>query len=120
MWRFYPQKKKRKISKIPSPDSEIHQSISLSGNSTDAALGHILDNATAVQRFELHDGIWRITFFLGRSDSQLYTDLSKLARRFLETNADSAGPGQIVPTRAYVEEFDEGNVRVKIRSGPEA
>lgn len=43
-----------------------------------------------------------------RADSQQYADLSKLARRFLETNANSAAPGQTGPTRAYVEEVVEG------------
>ncbi len=41
-----------------------------------------------------------------RADSQKYTDLNKLARRFLETNSDS-GTSQTVPTRAYIEEVVE-------------
>lgn len=42
-----------------------------------------------------------------RADSQKYTDLNKLAKRFLETNTDS-GTNQTVPTRAYIEEVVEG------------
>ncbi|XP_050219335.1 DNA repair protein RAD5B isoform X2 [Mercurialis annua] len=45
---------------------------------------------------------------LSRADSQQYSDLNKLAKRFLETNVDSATPGQTGPTRAYVEEVVEG------------
>ncbi|XP_015580945.2 DNA repair protein RAD5B isoform X2 [Ricinus communis] len=44
---------------------------------------------------------------LSRADSKQYTDLNKLARRFLETNADSAAREQTVPTRAYIEEVVE-------------
>lgn len=40
-----------------------------------------------------------------RGDAEKYTDLNKLARRFLETNGDSS---QKVPSRAYVEEVVEG------------
>lgn len=43
---------------------------------------------------------------MSRADSQKYTDLNKLARRFLETNSDS-GTSQTVPTRAYIEEVVE-------------
>lgn len=42
-----------------------------------------------------------------RGDSQEYADLNKLARRFLETNPDSATSNQKLPTRAYVEEVVE-------------
>ncbi|XAR49004.1 DNA helicase [Bertholletia excelsa] len=45
---------------------------------------------------------------MSRGDSQEYVDLNKLARRFLETNADSATSNQNAPTRAYVEEVVEG------------
>ncbi|KAK4586149.1 hypothetical protein RGQ29_023372 [Quercus rubra] len=44
---------------------------------------------------------------MSRADSQKYTDLNKLAKRFLETNTDS-GTNQTVPTRAYIEEVVEG------------
>ncbi|KAI8561032.1 hypothetical protein RHMOL_Rhmol04G0304300 [Rhododendron molle] len=44
---------------------------------------------------------------MSRGDSQEYADLNKLARRFLETNPDSATPNQKLPTRAYVEEVVE-------------
>lgn len=50
------------------------------------------------------------TFFLeicSRGDSQEYADLNKLARKFLETDPDSATPNQKLPTRAYVEEVVE-------------
>lgn len=43
-----------------------------------------------------------------RADSQKYTDLSKLARRFLETSSDCTTTKQTVPTHAYVEEVVEG------------
>ncbi|KAE9455433.1 hypothetical protein C3L33_12667, partial [Rhododendron williamsianum] len=42
-----------------------------------------------------------------RGDSQEYADLNKLARKFLETDPDSATPNQKLPTRAYVEEVVE-------------
>lgn len=42
-----------------------------------------------------------------RGDSQEYADLNKLARKFLETNPDSANPNQKLPTKAYVEEVVE-------------
>ncbi|KAJ9154191.1 hypothetical protein P3X46_027553 [Hevea brasiliensis] len=45
---------------------------------------------------------------MSRADSQQYADLSKLTRRFLETNANSAPPGQTGPTRAYIEEVVKG------------
>ncbi|KAG2722109.1 hypothetical protein I3760_02G114900 [Carya illinoinensis] len=45
---------------------------------------------------------------MSRADSQKYTDLSKLARRFLETNSNSTTANQTVPTHAYVEEVVEG------------
>ncbi|XP_059650897.1 DNA repair protein RAD5B [Cornus florida] len=45
---------------------------------------------------------------MSRSDSQEYSDLSKLARRFLEINPDSATSGQKVPSQAYIEEVVEG------------
>ncbi|XP_065861765.1 DNA repair protein RAD5B [Euphorbia lathyris] len=45
---------------------------------------------------------------LSRADSQQYTDLDKLARRFLEPNADSDIPRKGGPSRAYVEEVVEG------------
>ncbi|XP_040999651.1 DNA repair protein RAD5B [Juglans microcarpa x Juglans regia] len=45
---------------------------------------------------------------MSRADSQKYTDLSKLARRFLETNSNSTTTKQTVPTHAYVEEVVEG------------
>ncbi|KAL8104947.1 DNA repair protein RAD5B [Apium graveolens] len=44
---------------------------------------------------------------MSRGDSQEYTDLNKLAKRFLETNPDSANPSQ-VPSRAYIEEVVDG------------
>lgn len=47
-----------------------------------------------------------------RGDSQEYADLNKLAKRFLETNPESATPNHKLPTRAYVEEVVE-----EIRSG---
>ncbi|CAN4116553.1 unnamed protein product [Withania somnifera] len=43
---------------------------------------------------------------MSRSDTQEFTDLDKLARRFLETNPDSST--QKAPTPAYVEEVVEG------------
>ncbi|KAK2972984.1 hypothetical protein RJ640_022041 [Escallonia rubra] len=45
---------------------------------------------------------------MSRGDSQQFADLNKLARRFLETNPDSATSNQRAPTRAYVEEVVEG------------
>ncbi|OVA13929.1 SNF2-related [Macleaya cordata] len=45
---------------------------------------------------------------LSRGDSQKYADLNQLARQFLETNSNSDGGRQTVPTRAYVEEVVEG------------
>lgn len=42
-----------------------------------------------------------------RADSQKYTDLNKLAKRFLETSPDCAHPSQSVPSRAYIEEVVE-------------
>ncbi|KAF7145413.1 hypothetical protein RHSIM_Rhsim04G0188100 [Rhododendron simsii] len=49
---------------------------------------------------------------MSRGDSQEYADLNKLAKRFLETNPESATPNHKLPTRAYVEEVVE-----EIRSG---
>ncbi|OVA13931.1 SNF2-related [Macleaya cordata] len=43
-----------------------------------------------------------------RGDSQKYADLNQLARQFLETNSNSDGGRQTVPTRAHVEEVFEG------------
>lgn len=43
-----------------------------------------------------------------RGDSQQYSDLDKLARRFLETLPDSNTPNQSAPTRAYIEEVVDG------------
>ncbi|GAV82378.1 SNF2_N domain-containing protein/Helicase_C domain-containing protein/HIRAN domain-containing protein/zf-C3HC4_2 domain-containing protein [Cephalotus follicularis] len=42
---------------------------------------------------------------MSRADSQQYTDLNKLARRFLDNNSASTYPNQKAPTRAYVEEI---------------
>ncbi|XP_071940584.1 DNA repair protein RAD5B-like isoform X2 [Coffea arabica] len=50
---------------------------------------------------------------MSRSDTQEFADLNKLARRFLDTNPDSAT--QKIPSRAYVEEVVEG-----IRKGENA
>ncbi|XVF62919.1 hypothetical protein PTKIN_Ptkin09bG0047400 [Pterospermum kingtungense] len=44
---------------------------------------------------------------LSRADSQ-YSDLDKLARRFIETLPDSSIPNQNAPTRAYIEEVVDG------------
>nr|XP_017219977.1 PREDICTED: putative SWI/SNF-related matrix-associated actin-dependent regulator of chromatin subfamily A member 3-like 3 isoform X2 [Daucus carota subsp. sativus] len=44
---------------------------------------------------------------MSRGDSQEYADLNKLAKRFLETDPDSANPIQ-VPSRAYIEEVVDG------------
>lgn len=43
-----------------------------------------------------------------RCDTQKYADLEKLARRFFETNSESAPLKHNVPSRAYVEEVVEG------------
>ncbi|WCJ23977.1 DNA repair protein RAD5B [Euphorbia peplus] len=45
---------------------------------------------------------------LSRADSQQYTDLDKLAKRFLEPSTDPEIPRQGGPSRAYVEEVVEG------------
>ncbi|KAI3915685.1 hypothetical protein MKX01_015510 [Papaver californicum] len=45
---------------------------------------------------------------MSRGDSQKYADLNKLAMRFLGMNSNSDNRGQIVPSRAYVEEVVEG------------
>ncbi|KAI4342684.1 hypothetical protein MLD38_027277 [Melastoma candidum] len=45
---------------------------------------------------------------MSRGNSHEYTDLGKLARKFLETTADLAALNQIIPSRAYVEEVVEG------------
>ncbi|CAM8944151.1 unnamed protein product [Rhodiola kirilowii] len=45
---------------------------------------------------------------MSRADSQKYTDLTKLSRRFLETNADTPNPDSKLPNQAFVEEVVEG------------
>ncbi|KAI3991417.1 hypothetical protein MKX01_006716 [Papaver californicum] len=45
---------------------------------------------------------------MSRGDSQKYADLNKLAMRFLGMNSNADNRGQIVPSRAYVEEVVEG------------
>ncbi|KAK8709677.1 hypothetical protein V6N13_060687 [Hibiscus sabdariffa] len=45
---------------------------------------------------------------MSRADSQQYSDLNKLARRFLETHSDSITPNQNAPTKAYIEEVVDG------------
>ncbi|XP_022723142.1 DNA repair protein RAD5B [Durio zibethinus] len=45
---------------------------------------------------------------MSRADSQQYSDLNKLARRFLETLPDSFTSNQNAPTRAYIEEVVDG------------
>ncbi|XVF28647.1 hypothetical protein REPUB_Repub15cG0048100 [Reevesia pubescens] len=45
---------------------------------------------------------------MSRADSQQYSDLNKLARRFLETLPDSVTPNQNAPSRAYIEEVVDG------------
>ncbi|OMO95524.1 SNF2-related protein [Corchorus olitorius] len=45
---------------------------------------------------------------MSRADSQQYSDLNKLARRFLETLPESVSPNQNAPTRAYIEEIVDG------------
>ncbi|KAK3024880.1 hypothetical protein RJ639_044017 [Escallonia herrerae] len=56
----------------------------------------------------LHNYANILELLLRRGDSQQFADLNKLARRFLETNPDSATSNQRAPTRAYVEEVVEG------------
>ncbi|XP_052208103.1 DNA repair protein RAD5B [Diospyros lotus] len=47
-------------------------------------------------------------FLVMSRNTQEYADLNKLARRFLESNIDSATLNDRVPSRAYVEEVVEG------------
>ncbi|KAE8731199.1 SWI/SNF-related matrix-associated actin-dependent regulator of chromatin subfamily A member [Hibiscus syriacus] len=51
--------------------------------------------------------------FMSRADSQQYSDLNKLARRFLEIHSDSITPTQNAPTKAYIEEVVDGIRRVE-------
>ncbi|KAJ0970290.1 hypothetical protein J5N97_023167 [Dioscorea zingiberensis] len=56
---------------------------------------------------------------MSRGDNQQYSDLNKLARRFLEgTNHDPANSTASVPTRAYVEEVVEGIRRGEVTECP--
>ncbi|KAK8608124.1 hypothetical protein V6N13_023555 [Hibiscus sabdariffa] len=45
---------------------------------------------------------------MSRADSQQYSNLNILARRFLETHSDSITPNQNVPIKAYIEEVVDG------------
>ncbi|KAE8731539.1 SWI/SNF-related matrix-associated actin-dependent regulator of chromatin subfamily A member [Hibiscus syriacus] len=45
---------------------------------------------------------------MSRADSQQYSDLNKLARRFLEIHSDSITTTQNAPTKAYIEEVVDG------------
>uniref|UniRef100_A0A7N0T786 Uncharacterized protein n=1 Tax=Kalanchoe fedtschenkoi TaxID=63787 RepID=A0A7N0T786_KALFE len=45
---------------------------------------------------------------MSRADSQKYADLTKLSRRFLETNVDTPNPDSKLPNQAFIEEVIEG------------
>ncbi|KAK6278867.1 hypothetical protein POUND7_019134 [Theobroma cacao] len=55
---------------------------------------------------------------MSRADSQQYSHLNKLARRFLETLPHSVSPDQNAPTRAYIEEVVDGIRRGENRECP--